>query len=173
MLSQVSISFELAPFSEQQGSSERDQLLQFLEMIQPRFVSVLYKPQLYTLEQQIETVAWLINHLTCSVVPHITCYGHTKESLSVLLATYHALGVQELLLIRGDDALSQDCFRSSHALIQYIKLQHPYDFHVADYPDAYQDKRKLVPQHYQCLEKKSKQELMPLLLSTASVLKIV
>jgi methylenetetrahydrofolate reductase (NADPH) len=61
-------------------------------------------------------------------VPHLTCFGHTKDEISAILELYAANGVGTVLALRGDPPaggriLSLGDFRNAADLVRFIKRE--------------------------------------------------
>jgi methylenetetrahydrofolate reductase (NADPH) len=61
-----------------------------------------------------------------TVVPHVICGGHTKDDIEDLLIDFHFLGLNNLLLLRGDAPKGQKIFmpdKNGHANTKELVLQ--------------------------------------------------
>jgi methylenetetrahydrofolate reductase (NADPH) len=75
-----------------------------LAALRPAYVSVTCGADAAARDRTYRTVKELRAHLgtAAGVVPHVTCVGGTRESVRELLAAYASLGVERLVVIRGD-----------------------------------------------------------------------
>ncbi len=96
-----------------------------------------------------------------TVVPHILCSGYSREDTEYILIDLQFLGIQNLLLLRGDKAKDENVFRPvdggcSHALelVEQINAfnaghfcdgspikvpQQPFQYGVAGYPEKHEE----------------------------------
>ncbi len=109
------------------------------KIIQPAYFSVTFGAGGSTRDSTLETVRKLISNGT-QVTPHISCIGSTKKQLSDLLQTYQALGICQLVTLRGDipegAQISSD-FNHANELVAFIREETGDHFalEVAAYPE--------------------------------------
>ena len=116
-----------------------------LKRISPDFVSVTYGAGGTTRERTALASAMLKDEFGFTVMPHLTCVGHTRAELNALADRLHADGFRNIMTLRGDPPKGATEFRAvadglSHAseLVALLKERHP-DFclGVAGYPEKH------------------------------------
>jgi methylenetetrahydrofolate reductase (NADPH) len=109
------------------------------------FVSVTYGAGGSTRERTAQVSALLKHDLGFTVMPHLTCVGHSRAELDALADTIHAGGFRNIMTLRGDppkgDATfrpAPDGLRYASELVALLKKRHP-DFclGVAGYPEKH------------------------------------
>lgn len=111
------------------------------------FVSVTYGAGGSTRDMTAKVSAILKDDLGFTVMPHLTCVGHSQVELHAHAENLHAAGFRNIMALRGDPPKGETTFKSapdglSHAneLVKLLKEQHP-DFclGVAGYPEKHQE----------------------------------
>lgn len=115
------LSFELLPTANTKTLSE---LITILTPFAPTYFSVacLNDPDLTQ-----KTVQYLIEHSSVAIAPHVKTIGATKETMHQLLQTYAQMGIEQLIVVRGDsspDHVKGD-FPYAVDLVQFIHTQYP------------------------------------------------
>ncbi len=99
---QRSFSFELFPPKTAEGDIALWQTVRAIEMLRPTFVSVTYGAGGSTRDRTVEIVSEIALQTTLTPVAHLTCVGASREELRGVIAQYAAVGVTNMLAIRGD-----------------------------------------------------------------------
>lgn len=116
-----------------------------LRRIKPDFVSVTYGAGGTTRERTAQVSALLRQELGFTVMPHLTCVGHSRAELAGIADRIHAGGFRNIMTLRGDPPKGAAEFKSApdglqHAseLVTLLKSGHP-DFclGVAGYPEKH------------------------------------
>ena len=116
-----------------------------LRSIAPDFVSVTYGAGGSTRERTAQVSALLRNELGFTVMPYLTCVGHSRAELNELADRIHANGFRNIMTLRGDPPKGAGSFQATadgltHAneLVTLLKARHP-DFclGVAGYPEKH------------------------------------
>jgi len=116
-----------------------------LRRIAPSFVSVTYGAGGSTRERSERASAMLKDEFGFTVMPHLTCVGHSRAELVELADRIHAGGFRNIMALRGDPPKGDATFRPAadglaHAneLVALLKARHP-DFclGVAGYPEKH------------------------------------
>jgi len=95
-------SFEFFPPTTDKGwNALKNQLCKF-EALEPSFVSVTYGAGGSTRSRTHELVRYLATETTLDLIPHLTCIGHTQGDIDTILGEYAAVGIDNILAIRGD-----------------------------------------------------------------------
>ncbi|MFT3872164.1 MAG: methylenetetrahydrofolate reductase [NAD(P)H] [Nocardioides sp.] len=98
----LSISFEFMPPRDQAGAEQLWQAIQELERVQPTFVSVTYGAGGTTRDTTVEITGRIARETSLRAMGHLTCVGHTRAELIDVLDAYTAVGVDNILALRGD-----------------------------------------------------------------------
>jgi methylenetetrahydrofolate reductase (NADPH) len=109
------------------------------------FVSVTYGAGGTTRDRTAQVSSLLKNEFHFTVMPHLTCVGHSREELNAIADRLHAEGFRNIMTLRGDPPKGSTEFKPapdglSHAneLVTLLKERHP-DFclGVAGYPEKH------------------------------------
>lgn len=136
----ATFSCEFFPPNTEVGVKKLPITIQALEdVIQPAYYSVTFGAGGTTRDRTLETVKQLTED-NVNVAPHISCIGSTKQQLSELLTEYKALGVTQLVALRGDiPATGESTKELSHAneLVSFIRetTGEHFKIEVAAYPE--------------------------------------
>jgi methylenetetrahydrofolate reductase (NADPH) len=116
-----------------------------LHKIEWDFVSVTYGAGGSTRERTAQVSALLKNDLGFTVMPHLTCVGHSRAELNALADRIHAGGFRNIMTLRGDPPKGDTTFtpapdglRYASELVGLLKSRHA-DFclGVAGYPEKH------------------------------------
>jgi methylenetetrahydrofolate reductase (NADPH) len=116
-----------------------------LQRIAPDFVSVTYGAGGTTRERTARAAAMLRQEFGFTVMPHLTCVGHSAADLHAIADQLHADGYRNIMALRGDPPKGettfvpyQDGLRYGSDLVQLLKQRHP-DFclGVGGYPEKH------------------------------------
>jgi methylenetetrahydrofolate reductase (NADPH) len=138
-------SLEFFPPKDDAGVEALRQTAVALRSIAPDFVSVTYGAGGSTRERTAQVSALLRNELGFTVMPHLTCVGHSRAELGELADRIHANGFRNIMALRGDPPKGAAAFQAAadgltHAneLVTLLKARHP-DFclGVAGYPEKH------------------------------------
>ena len=138
-------SLEFFPPKDDAGVETLRQAATALKRIKPDFVSVTYGAGGTTRERTAQVSAVLKNEFGFTVMPHLTCVGHSRQELNELADQIHDNGFRNIMTLRGDPPKGETVFRTavdglSHAseLALLLKARHP-DFclGVAGYPEKH------------------------------------
>ena len=116
-----------------------------LKRISPDFVSVTYGAGGTTRERTAQVSRLLRQEIGFTVMPHLTCVGHTRDELNGVADQLHAGGYRNIMTLRGDPPKGQtefvpyqDGLRYGSDLVALLKARHP-DFclGVGGYPEKH------------------------------------
>lgn len=116
-----------------------------LKRMNPDFVSVTYGAGGTTRDRTAQVSALLKNEFGFTVMPHLTCVGHTRAELGDIADRIHAGGFRNIMTLRGDPPkgstefkVTQDGLRNANELVALLKERHA-DFclGVAGYPEKH------------------------------------
>ena len=138
-------SLEFFPPQDEAGVEALRQTAIALKRIAPDFVSVTYGAGGSTRERTAQVSRLLRTDIGCTVMPHLTCVGHTRAELNVVADQLHAGGYRNIMTLRGDPPKGQhefvpyqDGLRYGSDLVALLKARHP-DFclGVGGYPEKH------------------------------------
>lgn len=116
-----------------------------LQRITPDFVSVTYGAGGTTRDRTAQVSALLKSEFGFTVMPHLTCVGHSRDELAGIADRIHAGGFRNIMTLRGDPPkgssefkVAPDGLRHASELVTLLKGRRP-DFclGVAGYPERH------------------------------------
>jgi len=116
-----------------------------LKRISPDFVSVTYGAGGTTRDRTAQASAILKNDFGFTVMPHLTCVGHSRAELNEVADRIHGGGFRNIMTLRGDPPKGDTTFtpapdglRYASELVTLLKSRHA-DFclGVAGYPEKH------------------------------------
>lgn len=138
-------SLEFFPPKEEAGLETLRQTAGALHKISWDFVSVTYGAGGSTRERTAQVSEMLKEDFGFTVMPHLTCVGHSRTELEAIADKLHAEGFRNIMTLRGDPpkgsatfSPAQDGLRYANELVSLLKQRHP-DFclGVAGYPEKH------------------------------------
>lgn len=115
------------------------------------FVSVTYGAGGTTRERTAQVSNLLKDEFGLTVMPHLTCVGHSREELTLIADRLHDEGFRNIMTLRGDPpkgasefTVSADGLRYASELVALLKERHP-DFclGVGGYPEKHPEASSL------------------------------
>ncbi len=116
-----------------------------LKRMEPDFVSVTYGAGGTTRDRTAQVCALLKNDFGFTVMPHLTCVGHSSTELAAIADKIHDGGFRNIMTLRGDPpkgatefTVATDGLRNANELVSLLKARQP-DFclGVAGYPERH------------------------------------
>lgn len=138
-------SLEFFPPKDEAGVEALRQTALALKRIAPDFVSVTYGAGGSTRERTAQVSRLLRSEIGFTVMPHLTCVGHTRAELHGVADQLHADGYRNIMTLRGDPPkgsaefkAATDGLRYASELVALLKARHA-DFclGVAGYPEKH------------------------------------
>ncbi|HVT72358.1 MAG TPA: methylenetetrahydrofolate reductase [NAD(P)H] [Lacunisphaera sp.] len=138
-------SLEFFPPKDEAGMEILRQTATALKRIGPDFVSVTYGAGGTNRDRSARASAILKDDFGFTVMPHLTCVGHSRGELDAIADQLHADGFRNIMTLRGDPPKGDTQFRPApdglgHAneLVALLKARHA-DFclGVAGYPEKH------------------------------------
>jgi methylenetetrahydrofolate reductase (NADPH) len=138
-------SLEFFPPKDEAGVEALRQTALTLKRIAPDFVSVTYGAGGSTRERTAQVSRLLRQEIGFTVMPHLTCVGHSRFELNDVADQLHAGGYRNIMALRGDPpkgqtefVASQDGLRYASDLVGLLKARHA-DFclGVGGYPEKH------------------------------------
>jgi len=116
-----------------------------LKRMAPDFVSVTYGAGGSTRERTAQVSALLKDELGFTVMPHLTCVGHTRDELTAVADRIHAGGFRNIMTLRGDPPKGETTFtpykdglRYASDLVALLKARHgDFCLGVGGYPERH------------------------------------
>ena len=96
------VSFEFFPPKSAAGWDALFRTIADCATLAPSFVSVTYGAGGSTRDNTHRLVARLRRETPLEPVPHLTCFGHTRDEIRSILQGYAVAGVGNILALRGD-----------------------------------------------------------------------
>ncbi len=142
-------SFEFFPPKTEKAAADLFAEIQQLASLKPAFVSATYGAGGSTRELTHDQVLKLRSTTELDPVPHLTCVGHTRSEITMILERYAAAGVSNIMALRGDvprdwqDGSPWKDFTYAADLVRFIKgfKGHPdprgFGITVAGFPEGH------------------------------------
>ncbi len=103
-------SFEFFPPKTDEGVSNLYETVSKLRELEPAFVSVTYGAGGSTRDRTIAIVGRIKNELGIEAMAHFTCVGATVDELRETLDAITAVGVENIIALRGDPPQGEETF---------------------------------------------------------------
>src|SRR5580692_725064 len=138
-------SIEFFPPKDDAGVEALRQTATALKSVAPDFVSVTYGAGGSTRQRTAQVSGFLKRDFGFTVMPHLTCVGHTREELNAVADSIYAEGFRNIMTLRGDPPkgstefkATADGLRYANELVSLLKARHP-DFclGVGGYPEKH------------------------------------
>ncbi len=138
-------SVEFFPPKDDAGVEALRQTATVLKRISPDFVSVTYGAGGSTRERTAQVCDFLKHDFDFTVMPHLTCVGHSRADLAEIAQRIYASGFRNIMTLRGDPPKGQtefvpykDGLRYASDLVALLKSGHS-DFclGVGGYPEKH------------------------------------
>jgi methylenetetrahydrofolate reductase (NADPH) len=138
-------SLEFFPPKDDAGVEALRQTALALKRISPDFVSVTYGAGGTTRERTAQVSRLLRQEIGFTVMPHLTCMGHSRTELNDIADQLYVGGYRNIMTLRGDPPKGQaefvpskDGLHYASDLIALLKSRHPdYCLGVGGYPEKH------------------------------------
>lgn len=142
--SKPTISFELFPARSEKGAESLEKAIEALAGLKPNFVSVTFGAGGSTREGSYQLVEKLKNQKGLELVAYFAGYGLGPDDITSVLDSYRNLGLDNILVVRGDPPREDEKFKPhpqsmSYAsdLIKFIRPEYDYCLGTAGYPEGH------------------------------------
>jgi methylenetetrahydrofolate reductase (NADPH) len=138
-------SIEFFPPKDDAGVEALRKTAAALKSMAPDFASVTYGAGGSTRQRTAQVSNLLKSEFGYTVMPHLTCVGHTRDELNEIADRIHADGFRNIMTLRGDPpkgatgfTATADGLRYATELVMLLKARHP-DFclGVGGYPEKH------------------------------------
>ena len=135
----MNISFEFFPARTEHGKKALNEVQKKLSAIKPEFFSVTFGALGSSQDATFETITNLLNNSNIPIAPHLTCAGIKKSQATDLLDKYIELGVNRVMVLKGDppkvrfpykNSRDKGDFRFANEMVEFIKEHYKGYFHI-------------------------------------------
>jgi methylenetetrahydrofolate reductase (NADPH) len=140
-----SISFELFPARSDKAAETLEKTIDQLAALNPDFVSVTFGAGGSTREGSRQLLQKLKLEKGLDVLAYFACFGLGPEDMVSVLDSYHGLGVESVLAVRGDAPRDEtfephpDSLPYASDLVAFIRQRYAFCLGVAAYPEGHID----------------------------------
>jgi len=138
------LSFEFFPARDGEAAEKLERVIEQLALMAPDFVSVTFGAGGSTREGSRQLVDRLKNVLGLEVMAYFAGYGLGPDDIQGVMDSYMALGVDNVLVVRGDPPHGQPDFKPHPAslphasdLLGFIRPRYHFCLGAAGYPEGH------------------------------------
>lgn len=138
------ISFELFPPRSAKAAEKFENTIDELVSLEPDFVSVTFGAGGSTRQGSRQLIEKLKNEKGREVIAYFAGYGLGPDDIRAVLDSYQALGIENILVVRGDKPAGQEDFKPhpeslAHAsdLMEFIRSRYDFCIGVAGHPEGH------------------------------------
>ena len=124
-------SIEFFPPRDDAGVESLRKTASALKAISPDFASVTYGAGGSTRQRTAQVSALLRTEFGFTVMPHLTCVGHSRDELNAVADAIHSGGFRNVMALRGDPPkgttefkAAPDGLRNANELVALLKARH-------------------------------------------------
>ena len=144
-LSRPLCSLEFYPPKDDAGMQALRDTAAALKKLAPDFVSVTYGAGGSTRERTTQISTMLRSEFGLTVMPHLTCVGHSRAELNDIADRHHAAGIRNIMTLRGDPPKgvaefkpAPDGLSFANELVRLLMVRHgDFCLGVAGYPEKH------------------------------------
>lgn len=149
---QPSISFEFFPPKDDAAEAQLWQAIRHLEKVGPSFVSVTYGAGGSTRDRTVRVTGRIAQETSLTAMAHLTCVGSSVTELRAVVGHYAAVGIRNILALRGDPAGGLGTPWTPHPeglnhadeLVTLVRRLGDFTVGVAAFPDGHPESRDLA-----------------------------
>jgi methylenetetrahydrofolate reductase (NADPH) len=138
------LSFELFPARTEKAAQRLDKAVQELAALNPSFASVTFGAGGSTREGSYQLLKKLKDELNLEVLGYFAGYGLGPDEIIDTLDRYQKLGIENILVVRGDvpredEGFSPhpDSFQHANELLEFVRPKYDFCMGVAAYPEGH------------------------------------
>lgn len=139
------VSFELFPARSEKAADSLNNTIESLAALEPDFVSVTFGAGGSTREGSRQLVEKLKKEKELEVVAYFACYGLGPDDINAVLDSYRAIGIENILAVRGDQPQDKDfephpdSLPHASDLVTHIRERYDFCIGVAGYPEGHRE----------------------------------
>jgi len=139
------LSFELFPARSEKGAAKLEKTINVLADLKPDFVSVTFGAGGSTREGSRQFVERLKDEKGLEVIAYFAGYGLGREDILSVLDNYWAMGVENVLVVRGDPPHDEDfqshpdSFSYASEILAFVRPKYDFCLGAAGYPEGHID----------------------------------
>jgi methylenetetrahydrofolate reductase (NADPH) len=137
------VSFELFPPRSPKAAADLGKTIEALSALKPDFVSVTFGAGGSTREGSRQLVETLRREKGLEIIAYFAGYGLGPDDVRAVLDDYQAVGVENVLAVRGDPPREEgfrphpDGFQHASDLVAFIRPRYRFCLGVAGYPEGH------------------------------------
>jgi len=137
------ISFELFPARNEKAEANLDKAVDELIALKPNFFAVTFGAGGSTREGSRQLIERLKSEKDQEVIAYFATWGLGPDDITAVLDSYQALGVENILTVRGDPPREEgvephpDSFAHASDLLAYVRPRYSFCIGVAGYPEGH------------------------------------
>lgn len=138
----IHISFEVFPPKTDAGFQKVLQATEKIAELNPAYISVTYGAGGGTSKNTAKIASHIKNNLGVESLAHLTCASSTKEEVQVVIENLKALGIENILALRGDIPEGMtfptgDRYHYAYELVEAIRKSGDFCIGAACYPEGH------------------------------------
>lgn len=138
----IHISFEVFPPKTDAGFQKVLQATEKIAELKPAYISVTYGAGGGTSKNTAKIASHIRNNLGVESLAHLTCASSTKEEVQVVIENLKALGIENILALRGDIPEGMtfptgDRYHYAYELVEAIRKSGDFCIGAACYPEGH------------------------------------
>lgn len=137
-------SLEFFPPKTEEGMTQLFETLREVKRLNPGFISVTYAPSGETRYKTIDIVRRAKSEIDLESMAHLTCVGHSKREIKVILDELKDAGIENVIALRGDPPGGEttfvphsEGFKYASELTAFIRSSYSFCIAVAGYPEGH------------------------------------
>lgn len=146
-MSEPKISFEFFPPRSDAQQRRFWSTLGCLQTLNPEYVSLTWGALGTSSQASVDLLEMLKTEAQVPVAAHLTCVGHTEQSIRETISKLEALGVSRYVALRGDQPDGKPdaaCLQHASELVEILAEDPSRDISVAAYPELHPESSSLA-----------------------------
>ncbi len=143
--SKTVFSVEFFPPKTEEGARQILRTAKKLKELSPDYASITYGAGGSTRERTLEYGELLRDIFDFEIMPHLTCFGHSREDIEAILCRFESSGFENIMALRGDPPKGSsefvphpNGFKHANELVAYIRSRFPrFGIGCAGYPEKH------------------------------------